>query len=206
MTQAAIGVDIGRCRAVEQPDPVAGHRTGKPSSSAVLRRCVLLLLLSLAACGESPAPATLAERAQADEVALVSAEDAGMRAAFAQARASLDGFLALALAKPAPAGLGDFAVKVPISQDGATEYFWLSDLSVDGDGYSALIANRPEVVTRVAQGQRHRFARADIVDWTYTDADTRRMHGNFTACALLAKESPAQAEEFRQQYGLDCAR
>lgn len=206
MTQPAIGTRASRFRAVEQGDLIADRRTGRRLASAMLRGCVLPMLLTLAACGESPAPPTLAERAQADEVALVPAEDAGMRAAFAQARASLDGFLELALAEPAPAGLEGFAVKVPISQDGATEYFWLNDLVVDGDGYSAVVANRPELVTRVEEGQRHRFARAEIVDWMYVDTGTRRMHGNFTACALLAKESPAQAEEFRQQYGLDCAR
>ena len=31
-----------------------------------------------------------------------------------------------------------------------------------------------------------------------------RMHGNFTACALLSKEPPKEAEAFKKQYGLRC--
>ena len=31
-----------------------------------------------------------------------------------------------------------------------------------------------------------------------------RMHGNFTACALLTKESPKDAAAFKKQYGLSC--
>jgi uncharacterized protein YegJ (DUF2314 family) len=53
-------------------------------------------------------------------------------------------------------------------------------------------------------GERFTFSRDDVVDWTYMEPAARRMHGNYTACALLSHEDPKDAEEFRQQYGLRC--
>jgi uncharacterized protein YegJ (DUF2314 family) len=54
------------------------------------------------------------------------------------------------------------------------------------------------------RGQRIMFTRDQVVDWTYLEPAAKRMHGNFTACALLVHEDPAEAEEFKKQYGLVC--
>ena len=47
-------------------------------------------------------------------------------------------------------------------------------------------------------------ARADIVDWLYIDRPRRRMHGNFTACALMTREPAKEAAALRKQLGLAC--
>jgi uncharacterized protein YegJ (DUF2314 family) len=52
--------------------------------------------------------------------------------------------------------------------------------------------------------QTYKFSKSQIVDWTYLDRPNRKMAGNFTACALLSKESPADAEAMKKRYGLNC--
>ena len=50
------------------------------------------------------------------------------------------------------------------------------------------------------------FKRADVVDWMYTEADTRIMHGNFTTCAQLSHAPESDVREIKKRYGLDCTR
>lgn len=141
--------------------------------------------------------------ARRDAVALVAKGDPAMEAARAKARAGVDGFLALA-ARP-PAGAGKFAVKLAVRDGEMVEYFWISNF-VDRDGngaYVGLLDNTPRMVRNVKQGQAMSFRRDDIVDWMYVERGA--IKGNFTACALLSKESPAEREKFMKTYGLNCA-
>jgi uncharacterized protein YegJ (DUF2314 family) len=93
---------------------------------------------------------------------------------------------------------------VGISEADDVEYFWITDFGEEGDGFRGVITNTPRLVKRVESGQVYRFKRSEIVDWVYRDSQKNKMYGNFTACALLSREAPAQAAEFRKQYGLDC--
>lgn len=163
---------------------------------------ILLLVVLLAGCSEANGAKTVLERATDDNVTEVATGDPAMEAAFAKARASLDGFLKLE--KHPPSHLSAFSVKVGIEQDGYTEFFWLSDLNETASGYSAIIDNQPERVHRVRMGQRYEFARDEIVDWTYRDEQRETMHGNFTACAMLTHEPAEQAAAFKEQFGLSC--
>ena len=54
------------------------------------------------------------------------------------------------------------------------------------------------------RGQRYSFDYEDIVDWMYIDRSAQRMHGNFTACALLARQPKEEAEEAKRSWGLVC--
>lgn len=163
---------------------------------------VLALLIGVCACGRSEDDLSISEHAEQGAVALVEQGDPAMEAAFAKARASLDDFLVLA-ANPKP-GQEDFAVKVGIAEDGQTEYFWLHSPVGKNGRFSGIIGNTPQMVKRVSQGQSYDFQRSEIVDWTYLEPARNRMHGNFTACALLAKETPEDAAAFKRQYGLQC--
>lgn len=145
---------------------------------------------------------TLVERVKRDEIAHMSQEEPAMRSAFEKARASLDTFLAQAKS-PAP-GTDRYALKVAISDCQNTEYFWVVDFSGDGKQFTGVLNNEPRLVMKHRYGEKIAFRRDQIADWTYMDAPQRRMHGNFTACALLTKEPPAQAAEFKRQYGLRC--
>ena len=161
----------------------------------------LLLAVAVSACAKEPEKkASLVERASSDQVHLVEDGDPLMDAAFAKARASLDGFLSTWRAPPP--GAEGFAVKLPVVDGEHTEFFWIGLTAVDGDRLQGTLNNPPRLVGNVQAGQLMAFDRADVVDWTYRHAG--KMHGNFTACAMLARESPEQQAQFRAEYGLDC--
>jgi uncharacterized protein YegJ (DUF2314 family) len=145
---------------------------------------------------------TLVDRVKRDEIAHMSQEEPAMRSAFEKARASLDTFLAQAKS-PAP-GTDRYALKVAISDGQNTEYFWVVDFAGDGKQFTGVLNNEPRLVMKHRYGEKIAFRRDQVADWTYMEAPQRRMHGNFTACALLTKEPPAQAAEFKRQYGLRC--
>lgn len=144
----------------------------------------------------------LVDRAKRDEIAHMSREEPAMRKAFEQAKASLDTFLAQA--KAPATGSDSYALKVAVSDGRNTEYFWVADFTGDGEQFTGVLNNQPRLVMKHRYGEKIAFRRDQIADWTYMDTANRRMHGNFTACALLTKEPPAQAAEFKRQYGLRC--
>ena len=146
--------------------------------------------------------AGLMEKVQTDDVAFVSSDDALMRAAFKKAQSTLEEFLALA-ASPPP-NTDSFAVKVAVHQGSATEYFWITPFASSEGSFSGRVDNTPRVVSTVREGEDIRFERSDVVDWTYENVAEKKTYGNFTACALLARESKENAAEFKAQYGLDC--
>jgi len=126
-----------------------------------------------------------------------------MEQAFGLARASLDPFLELA--RVPPPHLRGFSLKVGITEEpDLVEYFWINDFTQSGNSFSGRINNRPLLVKNVRRGRVHQFRREDIVDWTYIDMETRKIHGNFTACALLVRKPPDLADELRDKFGLLC--
>ena len=144
------------------------------------------------------------QRAQSDDVTMVSDDDPIMQAAFKKAADTLDEFLALSAA-PKP-NTDSYAVKVAISHMGRTEYFWITPFTQSEDEFSGRISNTPRYVTTVSEGQEIQFGHGDIVDWTYENTLEQRTYGNFTACALLAHESEEEAAAVMREYGLSCDR
>jgi uncharacterized protein YegJ (DUF2314 family) len=142
------------------------------------------------------------DRAKTDESAAPKV-DIAMERAFSTARANLDDFLALA--ENPPLHLRGFSIKVGIEEGpDIVEYFWIYAFTRSGDSFSGKIHNHPRLVKRVRAGRVYQFRRADIVDWTYINMETRRIHGNFTACALLTRKPPDLAIELREKFGLTC--
>lgn len=161
----------------------------------------LALVTAVALIGTAHAQ-TLVDRAKRDEIAHMSQEEPAMRRAFEQAKTSLDTFLAKA--KAPAAGTDSYALKVAISDGQNTEYFWVVDFAGQGEQFTGVLNNQPRLIMKHRYGEKIAFRKDQIADWTYMDANNRRMHGNFTACALLTNEPPAQAAEFKRQYGLRC--
>jgi uncharacterized protein YegJ (DUF2314 family) len=58
------------------------------------------------------------------------------------------------------------------------------------------------LIKRLKFGDTVTFAKRQIVDWTYLEDG--KMKGNYTACAILTRESKESAEAFKKQYGLQC--
>src|SRR5262249_46754197 len=143
---------------------------------------------------------SLSDRAKDDRVVMVAPDDPDMTAAFRSARERLSDFLQLARAPRK--GMTNFALKVEIKDGGRSEYFWVTPFAESEKGFTGTINNTPEIVHTVTLGQRITFSRDDIYDWMYRDHGW--MKGNFTACAMLKHERPAEAEAFRKEYRLSC--
>lgn len=143
------------------------------------------------------------EKVANDDVSMVQEDDPAMLRAFARARETLDAFLAQVDGKDA--ALASPALKVKIEHRGNVEYFWVMQFSRSGKRFVGYLANEPRLVRNVRFGQRYRFSREDIYDWTYVEAATGALKGNFTACALLVHETPEAARQFREQNKLECA-
>ena len=156
------------------------------------------LFLSAAAFAQS-----ITERAEKDQTINMESEEPAMRQAMEKAQATLDDFLVKA--KQPAAGTSAYALKVAIREGRDTEYFWVNEFTWADSSFTGRINNEPRVVMNLKVGQIYKFTRSQIVDWTYIDEKAQRTFGNFTACALLSKEPPAQAEEFKRRHGLVCS-
>jgi uncharacterized protein YegJ (DUF2314 family) len=149
-------------------------------------------------------------------ISYVPKSDPAMSAAFAQAAASLDGFLK-AWRNPPP-GAKAFALKIGLTDSAsppgyiivppngdapsAVEWFWVVDLHVDGDAFSGAINNDPEELRNVSSGQMIHFARKDVGDWMYMQDG--KIVGDATACPALAHSSEADRRQMEEQFGLKC--
>lgn len=164
-------------------------------------RSIAFLLLACIAVPELGAK-DLVEKSRRDEIVRMSDDDPAMAQAFRKAKATLDQFLKIAASPPPNAT--SFAVKIAISDDKETEYFWILPFTRTGESFKGKLNNTPHLVRHVSEGQEIQFKKSEIVDWTYVDRSARRTYGNFTACALLTQEAPEEAAKFRKHYGLEC--
>ena len=157
---------------------------------------VLSLMMALA-----PMPAGAQTSTQSDDkVVGVASDDPAMAAAIAQARASLDQFLALSEAPPP--GTSDFKLKVEVRDGNASEHFWIIPFHKTAKGFAGTLANEPQAVHNVVAGQELEFTRNDISDWGCTK--NGRQIGSFTVCVLFKTMAQEEADYYRQNYGFDC--
>jgi uncharacterized protein YegJ (DUF2314 family) len=159
---------------------------------------VVLVMLGLATAEAQ----TISEKAKSDELVYMQDEEPAMQRAFQKAQDSLDEFLALA--KSPPAEYTGFALKVAIPAGRDTEYFWVGNFARKDYKFTGVIDNEPRLAMHIKIGQTYEFNRSQVVDWTYIDKPKRKMVGNFTLCALLTKESKAEAEAMKKRFNLDC--
>ncbi|PTE09934.1 hypothetical protein C9427_14395 [Mesorhizobium helmanticense] len=159
-------------------------------------RAILSLMLALA-----PLSAGAQDSSQGgDSVVTVADDDPDMTAAIAQARASLDEFLALS--QTPPPGTDRFKLKVMITDGNETEHFWVIPFQRIETGFAGILANEPQAVHNVVAGQYIEFNRDYISDWGYT----RNGHqvGSFTVCVMFKSMSKEEVDYMRSQRGFDC--
>lgn len=140
------------------------------------------------------------QKAKEGETARVRSDDGDMEAAKRKARSTLPQFLALAR-DPKP-GMSGFAAKIGVPYEDGNEFLWMNPLEFKGDRIIGTINNEPRYAKNVKYQQRISFRETDIVDWMYRQDG--KMKGNHTACALLKRDTPANREAFRREYGLEC--
>lgn len=182
----------------------------QPSSLA------LALVLTAAPVGwahaepaSAPKPAATQKKAEAAEknepAALeLNDQDPTMKAAFKAAQASLDTFMKVHASNDPNI---DFeSVRVRISEGKVTEYVWIHPFEKTGETFKGRVNTAPTLLKKLKADDPVQFKRADIVDWMYFESKVRRMHGNYTTCAQLAKAPAQEVMAMKRGYGLDCSK
>ena len=134
-----------------------------------------IAIVSLAACSKR------------DTVIHVEADDAEMNAAIAKGRETLPHFWQVF--EKRERGESDFALKVKITDQNGTEYFWANEIERNEGKIMGTINNDPNIVKSVKLGSRIEIAEADISDWLYMREE--KMIGNQTLKPLL-KQMPKE--------------
>jgi uncharacterized protein YegJ (DUF2314 family) len=135
-----------------------------------------------------------------DQTVMVSDDDAEMARAISTARQSLDEFLRLA-AHP-PQGASGFKLKVQLRDGDQSEHLWITPFRQERDGFVGIVANDPDFIKNVSNGQRISFDRSDVSDWGYVQDGKQK--GSFTVCVVLKHLPKAEAQRYRQDHGFEC--
>lgn len=199
---AVAGQPRGEAHATEQsaaeskPAPSATAEAASAPRDATEGRTTEAPVKVAAATPPPDAKIGTAEGAQGNKVMSVLSEDEQMNAAIRKARASLADFWR-SYESPG-ANEGDFALKVAIQGNGATEHFWLTRIKRDGDKLSGVISNQPQTVKTVKLGQTYEFTQDMISDWTFKR--NGKLVGNETMRVLLPRMPAEQAAAYRAMY------
>jgi uncharacterized protein YegJ (DUF2314 family) len=136
-----------------------------------------------------------------DHIVSIGADNQEMNAAIERAQASLDEFLKIA--RSPPAGASGFKLKVRIDDShGAVEHMWVTPFRQTADGFTGVLADEPETVVGVQNGQRLDFTRAEVSDWGYVLNGKQK--GSFTVCVLFKHMPSSEVEQYRKDYGFQC--
>jgi uncharacterized protein YegJ (DUF2314 family) len=138
-----------------------------------MKHLLLLVLVCLCCCGCGGAddkPDTLIQS---------GFDEKEMEAAIARAQKEVDTFIA-ELSKPTGE---NHAVKVPITDNGQTEHFWLIDVSYRNGQFEGVINNEPGMVKNVRLGEKRKVSKAEISDWMFMRGG--KLYGNYTMRPLL---------------------
>jgi len=154
-----------------------------------------LLLIALVALST----AALADPVD-DQTVKIKNRDPEMAAAIERAQATLDDFLKLR-ANP-PDGATGFKLKVRFSDPNGSEFMWVMPFEQTQTGFSGILADEPERVTSIRNGQTLTFARSDIADWGYVQDGKQK--GSFTVCVLFKHMPEEEVQKYRRDYGFEC--
>lgn len=148
------------------------------------------LAIPEAAAGKSEA----APRPVNANIVAYHTRDARMNAAKDRARDTLPRFLAL-LNGNAP---GTYAVKFPLTQNGATEHIWLQVEGHRDGAFRGRLANAPVNGSGYKVGDRLTIPAAQVEDWSVTDRDV--IYGGYTARVALADMPEERARAFAKRF------
>jgi uncharacterized protein YegJ (DUF2314 family) len=118
-------------------------------------------------------------------------DHAEMDAAIARAKAEVDTFIAVLEKRQGT----EFSIKVPITDQGETEFFWVVDVTYVDGAFEGRIGNEPGVVTNVHYRQKWHAKKSDVADWSFMRDG--KMHGNYTMRPLLKTLPKEEADKYR---------
>lgn len=151
---------------------------------------LILGFVSLSAFGEKIA----------DQIQFVSEEDTNMNLAIAEAKSTLDDFLAISRSPPPDAK--NFKLKVMLSDESGVEHFWFTPFKEIDEGFAGVLANDPQLIRSVTAGKVYGFKREQITDWGY-ELNGKQL-GSYTVCALFKTMPKDEVSRYKQDYGFVC--
>lgn len=166
--------------------------------------CLSMSLAHAAPLSATNLAATQIQAEEKQEVIELDDKDPAMKAAFKKAQSSLNAFLKVHAANDPYVDVE--SVRIRMTEGKVTEYVWIHPFEKDGKGFKGQVNSIPSKLKKIAVTQTVSFKRSDIVDWTYFELKTRRMHGHHTTCVQLAKAPASEVEGLRTAYGLDCSK
>jgi uncharacterized protein YegJ (DUF2314 family) len=158
-----------------------------------MKKCALVLLITFCSLCS-------AEEKIGDQVRNVSEQDRTMNLAIAEARRTLDDFLALS--RNPPTGASKFKLKVMLSDESGVEHFWFIPFKEISGGFAGVLANDPQVIKSVAAGKVYAFKREQITDWGY-ELNGKQI-GSFTVCALFKTMPKDVVARYKNDHGFVC--
>ncbi len=135
-----------------------------------------------------------------DQTRLISGQDRAMNAAIAEARKTLDEFLALA--KNPPQGASGFRIKAMVSDETGIEHLWFAPFKEVTGGFAGVLVNEPTVIKSMKYGSVYGIRREQITDWGYVQDGKQK--GSFTVCALFLTMDKATVERYKSDHGFEC--
>jgi uncharacterized protein YegJ (DUF2314 family) len=137
---------------------------------------------------------------EGDNYTFVAPDDAAMKAAIENAKATADDFIrAFHTQKP---GTKDYFVKKPYpTPSGELEHMWIEVLEEERGIVKGRIANEAEETRDVKIGQQVSLNITEISDWKYQDGN--KLIGGFTIGYFVEKMSPKEREAFLKEAGFD---
>lgn len=133
-------------------------------------------------------------RTNSNGVTQFSQNDAGMNAAIAQARGSVEQFVARLGRPVSDADFVSVKIGLPTS-DGSREHMWCDNVKLSGGTFTANIANEP-VDSRYKLGQKVSTAKGEISDWMYVE--NGKLVGGYTLRHMVSQMSASEREQFKK--------
>jgi uncharacterized protein YegJ (DUF2314 family) len=164
------------------------YREGDLPQFAKLCALALSLAIAVLPLGSAFSEESFSPR---DAVILFDADDPAMNAAIERARNSLLVFWKM-FGTPGP-GISDFSLKLGISDGKMVEHFWCSDIQGNAGKATCAIANEPQNVFTVSNGQRIDVDPAIISDWMYRKDG--KIVGGQTIRVMVTRMEPEEAAQ-----------
>ena len=134
-------------------------------------------------------------------VSMVPDDDAAMSRAIARAKQTLPQFVAM-VQRP-PSGFRRPSVKVGMPTPRGVEFIWVDEPLFTGERVDGVVANNMEMAPTPKRGDHITFKQSDIADWMYRRSGT--IVGNYTGCAIVSEQPPAERKAMELEYHLDCS-
>jgi uncharacterized protein YegJ (DUF2314 family) len=163
------------------------------------KRCFIagLAIALMAGCeGSTPGSASVVDREGEPYVVRVGPDDRALADAIANARSSVDDFIA---ELPRLEAEGAYvSVKAPVETRDGLEHIWLSDLEYRDGAFYGTLGNEP-LSSELALGDPYSISADEISDWMALRGD--QLYGGFTIFAAREALDDAQRARFDETTG-----